>query len=146
MATLSITATNVTAATSGVAKVIAQWGTTITAGMAVYQSTTSSPPGKWLKMSATTGASAEASGVGVSYGIALSGGVDTQWGVVALAGPVTIGAAVVTGQHYYAHATAGLIGLFSDLASTNFITDLGSATTVAIINLSGTGASGLALA
>lgn len=141
MATLSITATSVTAATTGVSKIIVQFGETITAGQPIYQKASDS---LFYKMQAD-GTTAE-SGTGVIYGIALSGGSANQWGVCATSGPVTIGATVVVGTHYYVHATAGLIGLFSDLASTNYITDLGYATTTAIITLSGTGATGLALA
>lgn len=141
MATLSITATSVTAAINGVAKQSVQWGETMTAGCPVYQK---AADGLFWKMQAD-GTAAE-SGVGVVYGVALSGGNSSQWGVIATSGPVTIGAVVVVGTHYYVHATAGLIGLFSDLASTNYITDLGYATTTAIITLSGSGATGLQLA
>lgn len=141
IATLSITATSVTVAATGVAKSIVQWGETMTAGCPVYQKASDS---LYYKMQAD-GTAAE-SGVGVNYGVALSGGNTNQWGVAATAGPVTIGATVVVGTHYYAHATAGLIGLFSDLASGNYITDLGYATTTAIITLSGSGATGLTLA
>ncbi len=139
--TLSITATSVTAAINGVSKIPVQWGETMTAGCPVYQK---AADGLFWKMQAD-GTTAEA-GVGVVYGISMSGGNASQWGVVATTGPVTIGATVVVGQHYYVHATAGLIGLFSDLASTNYITDLGTATTTAIITLTGTGATGLQLA
>lgn len=141
MATLSVTATSVTAASTGVAKVIVQFGESVTAGQPIYQKASD---GLYYKMQAD-GTAAE-SGVGVTYGVALSGGSANQWGVLATSGPITIGATVVVGTHYYVHATAGLIGLFSDLASTNYITDLGYATTTAIITLSGTGATGLALA
>ena len=142
MATLSITAASVTAAVNGVAKSNVQWGEVVTAGQPVYQKAADN---LFYKMQAD-GTAAEA-GVGVTFGVALSGGSANQWGVVATSGPVTIGATVVVGVHYYVHATAGLIGLFSDLASGNYITDLGYATTTAIITLNGsTGATGLTLA
>lgn len=138
---MSITATSVTAAVNGVSKQSVQWGETITAGCSVYQKASDS---LFWKMQAD-GTAAE-SGVGVVYGIALSGGNASQWGVIATSGPVTIGATVVVGTHYYAHATAGLLGLFGDLSSGNYITDFGYATTTAIITLSGSGATGLTLA
>jgi len=131
----------VTAATTGVTKIIVQFGETVTGGQPIYQKAADN---LWYKMQ-SDGTAAE-SGVGVNYGIALGGGTANVWGVCATAGPVTIGATVVVGTHYYVHATAGLIGLFSDLASGNYITDLGYATTTSIITLSGTGATGLTLA
>lgn len=136
MATLSITAAEVTAATSGVGKVIAQFGDTITAGMTVYLAITGGSAGKWLKAVST---SAEASGVGTQVGIALCNGVDTQWGVVATSGPVTLEASsalMVLGTHYYVSSTAGVIGeRTTDVGTGNKVTDLGYATTQQILTL-----------
>lgn len=135
MAVLTITPAEVTAAVSGVTRVIAQWGTTVAAGQAVYQSTTSTPTGKWLLMIDT---SAEPSGVGVLCGIALSGGADGQWGVVAIAGPVTLEASsslLERGTHYYVGATAGGIDLRAGVATGQKVTDMGYATTEQILLL-----------
>lgn len=106
----------------------------------------------WYKMQADPvvgvgGGLAEA-GVGLDntqMGISLGGGTVGVWGAVLTSGPMTIGATLVVGVDYHLHATAGLIGLFSDLASGNYITKLGYATTTAFLTVS-INATGLTLA
>lgn len=145
MATLSITAASVTVAASATAtKLVVQAGETITGGMPIYKKASD---GLWYKMQAdgTAVESGSTLDTTTQVGISLGGGTAGVWFVVCTTGPITIGATVVVGTHYYIHATAGLIGLFSDLASGNYITDIGYATTTAIISVA-FNATGLTLA
>ena len=96
-------------------------GETITAGMAVYLKASDS---RWWK--AQCDGTAAESGNGTSYGIALCGASAGQPIVVDIADSgVTIGGTTVVGTVYVVSATAGGIGPWADLASTNFVTVIG---------------------
>lgn len=102
-------------------------GETITAGMAVYYNSTTS---KWLKAQCD-GTAVEAGSGGV--GIALTGSSNNQSINVQIAGSVTIGGTVVATTPYIVSATAGGICPYADLASSQYATFLGYASTTGII-------------
>lgn len=109
MADLSITAANVVAGSNssqeqGIA------GETITAGQALYKSSTT---GKWMKAD-NNSATAEAK---VPVGIALHGASLNQPIRVHKGGDITIGATVTAGTAYYLSDTAGGICPLADVAS-----------------------------
>lgn len=128
MADLTITAASVL---PGTGADIAQGtaGETITAGMAVYLKS----DGKYWKAQ-DDGTVAE-SGSGTTIGVGLNGASAGQPVSVQRGGPITIGATVAVGTWYGLSATAGNISPVADVASTNYATILGIATTTAIINL-----------
>lgn len=68
-------------------------------------------------------------------GIALNAAATGQPVTYQTSGPITIGATVVTGTAYYASTTAGGVCLESDLASGDFATFLGFATSTTVITL-----------
>jgi len=68
-------------------------------------------------------------------GIALNAASTGQPVTYQTSGPITIGATVVTGTAYYASTTVGGICLESDLASGDFATFLGFATSTTVITL-----------
>jgi hypothetical protein len=68
-------------------------------------------------------------------GIALNAASTGQPVTYQTSGPITIGATVVTGTAYYASTTAGGVCLESDLASGDFATFLGFATSTTVITL-----------
>jgi hypothetical protein len=120
MADLTITAANVVVATSVALDKNSFAGETITAGQAVYKKSSDS---KWWKAQAD--GTAEESGVGVSYGIAVTGASAGQFIVVCTGGgTVTLGTGTA-GTLYVVSATAGGIAPIADLVSTNKLTILG---------------------
>lgn len=120
MADLTITATSVVAPTSVQLDKNSFAGETITAGQVVYKKSTDS---KWWK--AQCDGNAEESGVGVPFGIAVTGGAAGQFIVVCTGGgTVTLGTGTA-GTLYVVAATAGGIAPISDLVSTNKLTILG---------------------
>jgi surface antigen len=70
-----------------------------------------------------------------TVGIALNSAAANQPVTYQSAGTITIGATVVPGTAYYVSSTAGSICLESDLASGDYVTLLGIATTTAIISI-----------
>jgi predicted transcriptional regulator len=100
-------------------------GETITAGMAVYLK---SSDGRYWK-SQMDGTAAEAA----IAGIATTGSSAGQNVVVQIGGTLTIGGTVVAGTVYIVSATAGGICPVADIASTNYLSIVGYATTAAII-------------
>jgi hypothetical protein len=103
-----------------------------TAGAAITQ-------GQPVYIDATTGnlfpADADVLASAAVVGIALNAASTGQPVAYQTSGPITIGATVVVGTAYYASTTAGGICLESDLATGDFATFLGFATTTAIITL-----------
>lgn len=128
MADLTITAASVLAGTNAtITRGIA--GATITAGQAVYldEATT----GEWLLAdsdSATVAARGSA-----RFGIALNGASDGQPLAVQTGGNITIGATVVAGVAYYLSDTPGGICPFADLATGDYVTLVGIATSTTVI-------------
>jgi hypothetical protein len=125
MAVLTITAANVakgarTNTKSGTA------GAAITQGQPVYVDATTSN---------VFPADADVLTSAAVVGIALNAASTGQPVTYQTSGPITIGATVVTGTAYYASTTAGGICLESDLASGDFATFLGFATSSTVITL-----------
>lgn len=143
MSDLSITATQVVAGTGASVIKTGVYGETVTAGQCVYQKSTDS---KWYKAVATSGGTAEQSGYGVSFGVALVGGAANQPAYVQTGGPITIGATVAAGVWYYVSQTAaGGIGPVADLGSGDFVTIIGYGLTTSTMQIVPT-ATGLTLA
>lgn len=141
MAAIAVTATSVVPSGSTYTKQVVTWGTTVTAGQVVYQKVSSGS----LWWPAQADGTQEESGYGVTMGYAMSGGSVNQLGVILTSGTVTCGGTVAAGEVYFVHGTAGSFGVRSELASTNYVTTIGQATTTAIINIA-FNASGVALA
>lgn len=127
MADLTITATNVVAGSNAVvAHGIA--GETITAGQAVYLSSTTN---KWLLADADS-ATAEARRAG---GIALNSASASQPIAVQKEGDITIGATVTAGTAYYLSDEPGGICPVGDLASGDYVCLIGIAKSASVLSI-----------
>jgi len=135
MADLSITAANVIADSMAV-KESGVAGETITAGKAVYKSSTT---GKFL-LADSNSATAE---VRVPYGIALNGASDGQPLVVLKSGDITIGATMTAGASYWLSDTPGGICPDADVGSGEYASLIGVAKSTTVLNV-GIKASGVA--
>ena len=125
MAVLTITAANVAPGTGAKTK-SGTAGAAITQGQPVYldaATITLRPADADLIASAAV------------VGIALNAASTGQPVTYQTSGPITIGATVVTGTAYYASTTTGGVCLESDLASGDFATFLGFATSTTVITL-----------
>lgn len=125
MADLTITAANVAAGANSTS-VHGVAGATITAGQAVY-------------LDSTTGTyklcDANASGTASCDGIALNGAASGQPLKVLTEGLITIGGTVAVGTIYVVSETAGGICPSTDLATGEYVSVIGVATTTGIINV-----------
>lgn len=107
-------------------------GEAITQGMPVYVSTSDS---KYYKCDADAAASA------IAAGIALTPAATNGYFVLALPDNepgkalVNLGATLAVGTVYAVSVTAGAIAPIADLASGDYITTLGTATTAALLDL-----------
>lgn len=127
-ADLSITAASVVAG-AGARKVTGTCGATITAGQVVYfDSTTSS-----YKLADSNSATAA---VRSPDAIALSGCATGQPVTVLERGPITIGATMTAGVVYYLSDTPGGISPVADLASGEYPTIVGIATSTTVLDVS----------
>lgn len=126
MADLTITAASVLAdAAANTRQGVA--GAALTAGQVVYlDSATGS-----YKLADSNGAAALRSPVG----IALNGAAPGQPVLIALSGPVTIGATMTAGVAYYLSDTPGGICPVADVGSGEYSTILGIATSTTVLNL-----------
>ncbi len=134
IATLSITAANIRKGSGAIVITGAAGASeTITGGMPVYQKTSDS---LWYRMQADVLAD---SGTGLDptskMGIALGGATDGVTFAILTSGPITIGATIVAGQRYYINASIGLIGLFTDLATNDYITEVGIAASTTVLTV-----------
>lgn len=127
MADLTITAANVVADSSATRE-MGQAGETITAGKAVYKSSTSK---KWM-LADSNSATAEAK---IAGGIALNGASLNQPLSVLTSGKVTIGATLTAGSPYYLSETAGGIQPAADLASGENVCQIGLASSTTVLNV-----------
>lgn len=127
MTDLVITAANVVAG-SGASKRLGTAGATITAGQAVYLDSTTATYKLADNNSATAAVRAPA-------GIALHGASSGQPLSVHTAGPITIGATVTAGVAYYLSDTPGGICPVADLASGEYPTILGIATSTTVLDV-----------
>lgn len=130
MADLSQTAANVkTHATSKNAVDVVQAGEAISAGMPVYKSSNN----KWYKAQ-SDGTSLEAGSGGLQ--IALTGAATDGYFVTQKSGDIDVGATLTVGETYIVSQTAGGIAPVGDLATGDFSSFLGTATTAAKLSLS----------
>lgn len=130
MSDVSITAANVIAGSNAsITRGIA--GATITAGQAVYLDTATT--GEWL-LADSDSATVIARG-SARFGIALNGASDGQPLAVQTEGLITIGGTLVAGVAYYLSDTPGGICPFADLATGDYVTLVGVATTTAILSI-----------
>lgn len=125
MANLSITAANVVP-DEGFVFVDGISGQTLTAGMVVYLKASD---GKFWEANCETSLATAA-----AVGIVLNGASAGQYVRVMTAGTVTIGATVAVGTLYILSVT-GLICPYTDLATADWVTSLGIATTAAKLAL-----------
>lgn len=128
MADITVTAANVkigTSATTTLRTVL--YGDTITQGQPVYSDTTDSD--KYKRADADVLATA------VAAGVALTPGVSGDYGVIVTDGPFVPGATLTVGATYVVSTNPGGIAPIADLASGDFTTILGVATTAAILDL-----------
>ena len=72
---------------------------------------------------------------GAVAGIAMTPNIADGYGIIATGGKVDLGATLAVGQTYSQASTAGKIELESDVASGEFKSDLGIATTAALLDL-----------
>lgn len=123
MATITITAANVIATSTGTRSIV-QLGEAATAGTFLYLK---SSDNKWYKADCTT---AEKAGSASPNRIkmALSDGAANQYVAVADSGSsVDVGSVVSKGRYYVLSATAGKMANEGDLVSTNLVTLMGYA-------------------
>lgn len=127
MADLSVTAGNVAASASATV-VVRTAGGTITAGQPVYEDSSDSFHCKPAQ--ADTSAKANA------IGIALNGAADGQPVSVCTAGDINVGATLTVGEVYVvSDAAAGGIAPVGDLASDDYVSVLGVASTASNLKL-----------
>jgi hypothetical protein len=106
-----------------------QYGATISAGQVVYADTADTNK---MKLADNNASAATA----VVYGIAMTPGVSGGYGVVATGGGIIlVGTTAAVGETYYAGATAGEIIPDADLATGNYVSRLGTASSATQINL-----------
>jgi hypothetical protein len=122
MADISVTAANVVKASTNTTVRVGTAGATITAGQPLYED--SAADFKLKPAQADTAAKAKA------VGIALHGASNGQPISFISAGGLNIGATLTVGQVYVvSDAAAGGVAPYADLASGDFVTVLGVATT-----------------
>ncbi len=123
----SISAVRTTSSTTFASQPVV-YGETIAAGQPVYQATADS---KWyLAGCASTSAIAAARGISVTPGVADGSGIIANGGSIIL-----VGTTAAVGMDYHVGATAGTWVPTGDLASTNYNTHLGVASTTTQIDL-----------
>ncbi|MBP8267547.1 MAG: hypothetical protein KAX47_13425 [Zoogloea sp.] len=127
MTDLSVTAANVVPGTDA-RQEVGVAGETITAGQALYKSSTT---GKWMKADSNS-ATAEAR---AATAIALTGSSLNQPIVVQTSGTITIGATMTAGIQYYLSDTAGGICPVADIGSGEYVDLVGLSTSTTVMTL-----------
>jgi len=102
------------------------FGETVTAGQAVYKSSTTH---KWLKADSNS-VTPEAR---QAIGIALNGGAVDQPGAVLTRGDVTIGATLTAGTAYYLSDTPGGICPLADVGAGEYVCEIGLAKSTSVL-------------
>lgn len=128
MADLSITTTAVLAGSDAVTEV-GTLGATVTSGQALYKDTAD---GLW-KLADSNGASAL---IRTPTGIALNGGASGQPVKVLKSGSLTLNSVLTAGVAYYLSDTPGGICPVADLASGEYPTVIGIATSTTVLKVS----------
>lgn len=127
MTDLSVTAANVVPGTDA-RQEVGVAGETITAGQALYKSSTT---GKWMKADSNS-ATAEAR---AATAIALTGSSLNQPIVVQTSGTITIGATMTAGIQYYLSDTPGGICPVADIGSGEYVDLVGLSTSTTVMTL-----------
>jgi hypothetical protein len=127
MADLTITAASVVPGSNAVT-VVGTAGETITAGQAVYLSSTTNK----YALADTDSATSE---VRVPVGLALTGSSLNQPIVVQKSGQVTIGATIAAGVAYYLSGTAGGICPVADVAAGDYPSVIGIGVSTTVLNI-----------
>jgi hypothetical protein len=120
MANLTVTPANVLAGSNANIDRTAAFGEAVTAGQAVYKSSTT---GKWM-LADSNSVTPEAR---QAIGIALNGGALNQPAAVQKSGDIAIGAAVTAGSAYYLSDTPGAICPDADVGAGEYVCLLGLA-------------------
>jgi len=126
MADITVTAASVQPAGQCSVRIV-QLGETTTAGQVLYLKASDNK--YWL-------ADADALATCAAAGIALNGGAANTYAVMAVAGPVDVGAVLGLGVTYVVSTTAGGIAPIADLATGDFKTILGTASAAGVLPLS----------
>lgn len=103
-----------------------QYGATVTQAQPVYLD---SGDGQYKP------ADADAAATAAAIGIALTPGVDNDYGLIVTSGLFNPGGTVVVGQVYVVSTNPGGIAPYSDLASGDFVTILGIGATTTLIDV-----------
>jgi hypothetical protein len=127
MADITITASNVLAASAASTGSIVSGTSTLTAGMAVYRDTSDSNQYK--------ACDANASGTASCDGLMLNSADDGQPSKVITDGTLTVGAGVTVGEVYCVSPNPGRICPHSDLASGEYVTVIGVGLTATTIKV-----------
>lgn len=127
MADLTITAVSVVAGDPATTEG-GSFGETVTAGQAVYKSSTTK---KWMKADSNS-ATVEAR---KPAGIALNGGALNQPAIVQKAGRITLGATLTPGVAYYLSDTPGGICPVADVGTGEYVCLLGLAESATVLDL-----------
>lgn len=128
MADLSQTAANVAIAGAGVSTRVVQVGEAVTQGQPGYLN---SSDVKYYQADAD--ASAATANVA---GVFLTPAAADGYAVIATLGPINVGATLTVGESYYVSDTKGGIKPSSDLATDDYVTLLGIATSTSTLELS----------
>lgn len=131
MTDLVITASAVVAG-NGVQTKTGTAGASIAAGDVVYLDTETT--GKW-QLADSDAASAEARGQTANLGIALNTAAPNQPVVVAVGGPVTVGAVLTAGQALYLSDTPGKLCPVADITGGDYFTLIGLASSTTALNV-----------
>lgn len=124
MAELTQTPASVAAGETTFVEVV-QVGEAVTQGMPGYKLSTD---GKYYKAITTSAAAADVKGVFLTPASA------NGYAVIG-SGPVNVGATLTQGVAYYASGTAGKIELSSDIASGEYVTLIGIATSSSVLDV-----------
>jgi len=131
MADLSQTAANVAVGASTTPTRRVQAGEAITQGMPVYKSTSDS---KYYKSDADTSAASICDGIALTPASTSGYFVIAEPSTTAGISLVNLGATLTVGLEYYVSTNAGGICPIADLATGDFPTSLGFATTAALLD------------
>lgn len=127
MADITVTAADVGLADTGVVTQTVQVAVAVTQGQVGYLDTTESK----YRLADADLSSAAASAAGIFLTPAAIDG----YAVIAMSGPVDVGATLTVGETYVASGTAGGIAPIADLATGDYVTLLGIATAAGKLQL-----------
>jgi len=127
MADLVITAANVKLKGKGITPLIVQVGEVVTSGQGLYRKTSDS---KYYKADNNVDAA-----TALAEGVALSGASADGYVMMIRSGPMDVGATLTKSETYIVSTTAGGIAPVADIASGNYLTYLGYASTTSTLEV-----------